>query len=72
MNQPTGTYDSHPSLRERVELVEKVRSASIENRWEDQAPAWELLQNTELLQREMTTLVQGNVDRQKKAVESGG
>ena len=72
LNQPTGTYDSHPSLRERVELVEKVRSVSIENRWEDQAPAWELLQNAELLQREMTTLVQGNVDRQKKAVESGG
>ena len=68
LNKPTGAYDSHPSLHDREELVVKVPGVNIENRWEDQAPVWDLLQNAEVLQREMTDLVQGNVDRHKQAV----
>lgn len=70
LNKPTGAYDSHPSLHDREELVEKVPGASLEYRWEDQEPVWNLLQNAESLQNEMTGLVQGNVDRHKKAIRN--
>jgi Zn-dependent protease with chaperone function len=72
LNQPTRAYDSHPSLSDRVKALENIQPSGSDDDWENQSPAWELLPNAEALQNEMTAVVQGNVDQQRRVAGSGG
>lgn len=62
INRPTSPYDSHPSYRERLELVQRITSPEISGT--NPAPVWDLLPNVETLQAEMTAAVQVNVRQQ--------
>jgi Zn-dependent protease with chaperone function len=60
MSRPTSPYDSHPAVRERIALVQQLEVSKV---GESPEPVWDLLPNTETLQREMTAIVQANVKR---------
>jgi Zn-dependent protease with chaperone function len=62
MGRPTSPYDSHPAPKERIALLERLRTGA-EVEGEDR-PAWVLLPDRKALQEEMTRTVQANVDRQ--------
>jgi Zn-dependent protease with chaperone function len=59
INRPTSPYDSHPSYRERLDLVRRI--TSLESSGTNVAPVWDLLPSAEALQDEMTEAVQANV-----------
>ena len=59
MSRPTSPYDSHPAVSERIRLLQPLQ-----DRYDadgEQAPVWDLFDNLDLLQGEMTSLVQKNV-----------
>ena len=62
MGRPTSPYDSHPAPKERIALLERLRTGE-EPAGEDRT-AWTLLPDRKTLQQEMTRTVQANVDRQ--------
>jgi hypothetical protein len=62
INRPTSPYDSHPSYRERLDLVRRI--TNLESSGSNAAPVWDLLPNAEALQDEMTGMVQANVRQQ--------
>ena len=62
LNRPTSSYDSHPSYRERLDLVQRI--TSLEFAGTNSEPVWNLLPNAEALQAEMTEVVQTNVRQQ--------
>lgn len=64
----TTLYDSHPSPRERIALVEALQGARLSVG--SSLPAWDLIPCAAELQEEMTALVQKNVQRQLPAVEA--
>ncbi len=64
LKRPTGLYDSHPSLHDRIELVEKAGVGPAWGEAGDRVPVWDLLPNAVALQDEMTAIVQANVDKQ--------
>jgi Zn-dependent protease with chaperone function len=55
MNRPTSPYDSHPAMRERIELVQQLGvTGEVEG---SQESVWDLLLNAEALQEEMSAAV---------------
>jgi Zn-dependent protease with chaperone function len=58
LSRPTSPLDSHPSVHERIALVQSLGEAKVSE--EPREPAWELLQNAQALQQEMTATVQAN------------
>jgi hypothetical protein len=60
MSRPTSPYDSHPAVRERIALIQRLEVGQVP---ESREPVWDLLPNAETLQREMTAVVQANVRR---------
>ena len=66
MSKPTSPYDSHPAVKERIELVQKLDVVNdIE---ESQEPVWSLLPSADELQRQMTAVVQANVRKRQLGV----
>lgn len=59
MSRPTSPYDSHPAVSERIRLLQPL--AGRYDSVGEQAPAWELFDNLDALQAEMTAIVQKNV-----------
>ena len=59
LSWPTSPYDSHPAPRDRIELLARLGAHDRED--EDPEPVWDLLENPESLQAEMTELVEGLV-----------
>jgi len=59
MSRPTSSYDSHPAVRERIRLLQRLEMANEVK--ESQEPVWDLLPDAEKLQSEMTSIVQANV-----------
>ncbi len=62
MNRPTSPYDSHPALKERLELVAQIIPTASED---NPAPALDLLPNVDQFQAEMTRRVEDNVRRRR-------
>jgi len=59
MSWPTSPYDSHPAMRERIQLLQQLE---VTNKVEEsQEPVWSLLPNAEALQEEMTAIVAASV-----------
>lgn len=59
MSRPTSPYDSHPAVSERFRLLQPLQGRyDVEG---GQAPVWDLFDNLDALQAEMTALVQKNV-----------
>lgn len=68
MSRPTAAYDSHPSIQDRITLVQQLETAGeVED---NQEPVWGLLSNAEALQQEMTAHVQRNVQRQAQIAQA--
>jgi Zn-dependent protease with chaperone function len=63
MSQPTSPYDSHPAVRERIELVKQLQ-ASEKVGPGNQEPVWGLLPSADVLQSEMTAIVQKEIQEQ--------
>jgi Zn-dependent protease with chaperone function len=66
MNRPTAPYDRHPAVRERIALLERLEAA--EEVEASAELAWDLLPNAEGLQREMTAVVQDNVNKRVRVI----
>ncbi len=63
MTRPTSPYDSHPAMRDRLDLIGKLVRAGDDE--EDTSPeAWLLLPNAFELQEQMTALVDASVRKQ--------
>lgn len=63
MSRPTSPYDSHPAVSERIRLLQPLQ-----DRYDvagEQAPVWDLFDNLDALQAEMTEIVQKNVAAQQ-------
>lgn len=58
MSRPTSAYDSHPAIKERIALIQRLEVDQVP---ESREPVWDLLPNAETLQRAMTAVVQANV-----------
>ncbi len=59
--RPTSPYDSHPPVQERIRLLQPFAGKyEVEGSPE---PAWNLLQNPEAIQNEMTAIIQANVSQ---------
>lgn len=63
MSRPTTPYDSHLAPGERIALLEHLRGVDVPD--ENPEPAWDLLEDPEGLQLEMTGVVQTNVRRRQ-------
>jgi Zn-dependent protease with chaperone function len=61
LERPTSPYDSHPSPRDRIALLEQLEGTEEAETTAD--PAWDLLAHPEKLQTEMTDLVRANIER---------
>ena len=61
INRPTSPYDSHPGVKERFELVQRINP--VDSAGSNLQAVWDLLPNTEVLQSEMTALVQKRVQQ---------
>jgi Zn-dependent protease with chaperone function len=64
LNRPTTVYDTHPSPRERFNMVQALHLPDRWEGWEDENPILDLLPNSAGLQEEMTVVVQGRVTGQ--------
>jgi Zn-dependent protease with chaperone function len=64
MDRPTSPYSSHPAPQERIALLEHIDAVG--DLEEDQELVWDLLNDPEGLQAEMTKVVQRNVRRQRR------
>jgi len=69
MNRPTSAYDSHPAIKERLDLVSRLTLPASED---NPAPALDLLPNREQLQAEMTVKVERNVKEQARRMRVHG
>ena len=70
MAKPGSAYDSHPSLKERIALAERIKvSGYFEEDWR---PAWDLIPGAAQLQMEITTIVDGNLRQQKILTPEAG
>lgn len=56
LSRPTSPYDSHPAPRDRIELLERLGAHGKAD--EDPEPVWNLLENPDALQAEMTELIE--------------
>lgn len=64
LNRPTSPYDSHPAVKDRLELVQQIQMiTTVPNNLE---PAWNLLPNAEALQHEMTAQVQTRLQERRR------
>jgi len=61
IGQPTSPYDSHPSVKDRIELARQIEAMG-SGGWK-LTLVWDLLPNAEVLKNEMTGIVQSNVER---------
>jgi len=66
LSRPTSPYASHPAVQERIRLLQPL--ASTYSAWGDQETVWSLLPNADALQKEMTAIVQDNVNQHYAAV----
>lgn len=64
MAKATGTYDTHPSPKDRLALLTPFADHSVPDEPEDSDPVWNLFNDPERLQLEMTRLVETNVRQQ--------
>ena len=55
LSRPTSPYDSHPAPKDRFELLERLGARDQED--EDPEPVWDLLEDADALQAEMTELI---------------
>lgn len=60
MERPTSPYDSHPAPKDRLKLLEGIRSRNPS--YGDADPVWDLLPDAEALQAEMTAEVQERLE----------
>lgn len=63
INRPTSPYDSHPSVKDRIELVQQI--SAVDSSGTNQNLIGDLLPNIEALQHEMTKTVQKNVQQRQ-------
>jgi Zn-dependent protease with chaperone function len=70
MSRAAAPYDSHPSPRERVELLRGLETAAVAPA--DDVDLWELMGDTPRLQEEMTHVIQKNVNLHREMMPSGG
>lgn len=56
-NLPTSTYDSHPSIKDRLALIQGIQPAIPLHPEEDNLQVWSLFANPDAIQREMTTQI---------------
>jgi len=56
LSRPTSPYDSHPAPKDRFELLERLGAQDQED--EDPAPVWDLLEDPDALQAEMTEVIE--------------
>ncbi len=61
LNRPTKTYDSHPSIQDRIRLAEQVAQPGSGSG--NPSPAWDLIPGAEVLQMEMTRKVVIQVEK---------
>ena len=59
--RPTSAYDSHPAIDDRLRLVKQLGAPLVVA--DDMRPAWELINNPEALQVEMTKVIQDRLRR---------
>ena len=55
LSRPTSPYDSHPAPKDRLALLERLGAQEQEDR--DPEPVWDLLEDADALQAEMTELI---------------
>jgi Zn-dependent protease with chaperone function len=61
LGRPTSPYDSHPAPRDRFTLLERLGTQGMAD--EEPGLVWDLLEAPDVLQAEMTELVEGLVQR---------
>jgi hypothetical protein len=59
LERKTSSYDSHPSYQERIELVKQIQGAA--GSYGSTQPMWDLIRHADLLQSEMTELIQKRI-----------
>jgi Zn-dependent protease with chaperone function/Flp pilus assembly protein TadD len=59
LERKTSSYDSHPSYQERIELVRQIHGAA--GSYGSTQPVWDLIPHADLLQREMTDIIQKRI-----------
>ena len=65
VNAPTSPYSSHPSIGDRIELLEKIKSDSAID--DDPHPAIDLIDDADALISEMAAMMEENVKRNMAA-----
>jgi Zn-dependent protease with chaperone function len=64
MNRPTSPYDSHPSIKDRIKLLQQLDIPDNREKVKDgQEPVWDLFLNVKELQQMMTRVIQADARR---------